>query len=321
MNIPLQAQPSGTPPTYMNRIQTHDADEHARQLNGWRLYYDQLSHGRFEGGLDEFHSEKIQMIRDRSNQAMLKKGAGAQGTVAFCLTLQKHDDVYCSGHQIREPCLLVAQSDNMPQLRVPEIVDILLIAIDQASLQQTLEHQGSNLRITGFPKCYPVGHSPVWHQLKWLVNELTRASAGGHALEQKTVRSDISDTVIMHLIDLMTEDEGASLKPTARKQIVDRACEYAMSHLDEPFSILDLCNSLGTSRRKLQYCFQSAVGINAMTYFRTLRLNSVRRELQDSPSPPAIQAVAERWGFWHMGRFCGDYQTLFAERPSHTLRR
>ncbi|WP_426117224.1 helix-turn-helix domain-containing protein [Pseudomonas sp. DSP3-2-2] len=321
MNNDFLAQPPSAQPPYLSRIQTHDPDEHASHLSGWRLSYDQLSHGRFEGELDEFRSDKIQMVRDRSNQAMTKKGAGAEGTIAFCVTLKNHDDVYCSGHQITEPCVMVAHSDNMPELKVPEIVDILLVAINQGSLQHTLERQGSSFRITDFPTCYPIGDSLAWHELKLLVTELARASPSGNELQQKTIRSDISDTVIMHLIDLVTSDETLSLKPTARKRTVDRACEYAMSHLDEPFSILDLCNSIGASRRKLQYCFQNALGINAVAYLRALRLNSVRRELRESSTTQAIQIVAERWGFWHIGRFSVDYHSMFGERPSKTLRR
>lgn len=312
--------PSAQPP-YLRRIQTHDPDEHARHLTGWRLSYDQLSHGRFKGELDEFRSEKIQIIRERSNQAMTKRGAGAEGTVAFCVTLMKHDDVYCSGHQISEPCIMVAHSDNMPELKVPEIVDILVVAIDQRSLQHTLERQGSSFRITDFPKCYPICNSPAWNELRWLGTELADASLCANKFQQRTIRSDISDTVIMHLIDMVTGDEVLSLKPTARKRTVDRACEYAMSHLDEPFSILDLCNSIGASRRKLQYCFQEALGINAIAYLRALRLNSVRRELRGSGTSQAIQKVAERWGFWHIGRFSADYHAMFGERPSETLRR
>ena len=321
MNNNIQAQKASAQPPYLSRIQTYDPDEHAHRLSGWRLSYDQLSHGRFEGELDEFRSDKIQMVRDRSNQAMKKKGAAAEGTIAFCVPLRKHDNVYCSGHQICEPYVMVAHSDNMPELKVPEIVDILLVAIDQGSLQHTLECQGSNFRITDFPKCYPTGGTPAWHELKWLITELADASPGGDELQQKTIRSDISDTVIMHLIDLVTSDETLSLKPTARKHTVDRACEYAMSHLNEPFSILDLCNSIGASRRKLQYCFQNALGINAVAYLRALRLNSVRRELRESNTTQAIQAVAERWGFWHMGRFSADYHSMFGERPSKTLSR
>ncbi len=85
--------------------------------------------------------------------------------------------------------------------------------------------------------------------------------------------------------------------------MVDRAREYALTHVDEPLSILDLCNHIGASRRKLQYCFQETLGINPVAYLRALRLNAVRRELRSGGHARGVQEVAARWGFWHLSRF------------------
>ncbi len=126
---------------------------------------------------------------------------------------------------------------------------------------------------------------------------------------------------MLHVLELIAPDQAPPLNPTARKRMVDRAREYALSHLDEPLSILDLCNHIGASRRKLQYCFQETLGINPVAYLRALRLNAVRRELRMSMPPQGVQAVAARWGFWHLSRFSGDYRTMFGESPSQTLRR
>ena len=85
--------------------------------------------------------------------------------------------------------------------------------------------------------------------------------------------------------------------------------------------MLDLCNSIGASRRKLQYCFQDALGINPVAYLRAVRLNAVRRELLAGRPGASVQAVAACWGFWHLSRFSGEYRQLFGELPSQTLRR
>ncbi|EXJ12338.1 transcriptional regulator EutR [Nitrincola nitratireducens] len=76
----------------------------------------------------------------------------------------------------------------------------------------------------------------------------------------------------MHLLDLVDCEAVISLPTTARKLIVDRACEYALANPDAPPSIIDLCNRVGASRRKLQYCFQETLGINPVAYLRMLSL-------------------------------------------------
>jgi AraC family ethanolamine operon transcriptional activator len=56
-------------------------------------------------------------------------------------------------------------------------------------------------------------------------------------------------------------------------------------------------------------------------YFKARRLNGVRAELRDGdPASTSVQAVALRWGFWHLGQFSVDYRRHFGELPSVTLR-
>jgi AraC family ethanolamine operon transcriptional activator len=105
-----------------------------------------------------------------------------------------------------------------------------------------------------------------------------------------------------------------------RKKLVDRACELMMGHADEPLTILEVCSRVGTSRRKLNYCFQDVLGTTPIKYLRSLRLNGVRRALRQAPPGVTIQDIASHWGFWHLSQFAQDYKHLFGELPSDTLR-
>jgi len=91
------------------------------------------------------------------------------------------------------------------------------------------------------------------------------------------------------------------------------------AHPDQPPSILELCNRVGASRRKLQYCFQETLGINPVAYLRTLRLNAAHRALRRGAGE-SVQDVAARWGFCHLSRFARDYRRLFGQLPSTTLK-
>ncbi len=303
-------------------LQTRDIDEHARNMPGWQVRYDQLSPGAFAGELIEFRSDWMQLARDRSNQAMIKNGAAWKGAMTFSLPLSAQGPLYCSGHPIHDHSLLVAHGENLPELHTPQHLDLLSVAIDECVLERILERQGSHFRITDLPKCYRLGHSPMQPALSALFDELASCAHPRNALlEHEALHRSIRDTVMLHILDLIAPEQAPSLTPTARKRVVDRAREYALNHLDEPFSILELCNHIGASRRKLQYCFQETLGINPVAYFRTLRLNAVRRELCERTQSHGVQGVAARWGFWHLSRFSSDYRTLFGESPSQTLRR
>ncbi|WCN16619.1 helix-turn-helix domain-containing protein [Marinomonas mediterranea] len=139
-------------------------------------------------------------------------------------------------------------------------------------------------------------------------------------LEYEGIRNSIHDTIIQTVIDLSDTTEDVVLMPIARKKIVDKAREYIVSRTNVAPTILELCDVLGTSRRKLQYCFQETLGINPTSYLRTVRLNAVHRELSDATEEVAVQDIASDWGFMHLSRFANDYKTLFSELPSETLR-
>lgn len=311
--------PSASP---LQRFLASDVDEHARNMPGWKLRYDQLSPGFFEGELIEFRLDWMQLARDRSNQAMTKSGAAWEGAITFSVPLSADGPVYCSGHPIHDPSLLVVHGHNLPELHTPQHLDLLNVAIDERVLEHVLERQGSPFRITDLPKCYRLSDSPVQRQLAALFDELAVCDPDREALlGHDSIRRGIRDAVMLHMLELIAPDQAPPLTPTARKRMVDRALDYALSHLDEPLSILDLCNHIGASRRKLQYCFQETLGINPVAYLRALRLNAVRRELRMSTQSQGVQDVAARWGFWHLSRFSGDYRAMFGESPSQTLRR
>jgi AraC family ethanolamine operon transcriptional activator len=109
----------------INRFRTGDIDEHARNMGGWQVSYDQLTPGHFEGELIEFRSEWMQLVRDRSNQAMTKRGMAWDGAITFSVPLSSDGPVFCSGHPIVEPSLMVARGRNLPDLRTPQHLDLL----------------------------------------------------------------------------------------------------------------------------------------------------------------------------------------------------
>ena len=118
----------------LQRFLTRDIDEHARNMHGWQVRYDQVSAGAFEGELVAFRSDWMQLARDRSNQAMIKSGMAWKGAITFSIPLSADGPVYCSGHPIHEPSLLVAHGEHLPELHTPQHLDLLSVAIDDGSL-------------------------------------------------------------------------------------------------------------------------------------------------------------------------------------------
>jgi AraC-like DNA-binding protein len=91
---------------------------------------------------------------------------------------------------------------------------------------------------------------------------------------------------------------------------------------DQPLYIPEICKAIGVSDRTLRVCCQEQLGMGPKRYLQLRRLNFARRALrQASSSTTTVTEIATRYGFWHFGRFAGEYQSLFGEPPFVTLHR
>ena len=90
----------------------------------------------------------------------------------------------------------------------------------------------------------------------------------------------------------------------------------------EPLYIPDICKAIRVSERTLRMCCQEHLGMAPKHYLLLRRMYLARRALrQAGPEVTSVTDIAARYGFWHIGRFAVEYQSLFGESPSTTLRR
>jgi AraC-like DNA-binding protein len=85
---------------------------------------------------------------------------------------------------------------------------------------------------------------------------------------------------------------------------------------DRPLYIPELCKAIGVSERTLRVCCQEQLGLGSKRYLLFRRLHLARRALRaGSSDATSVTKIATRYGFWHFGRFAGEYQSLFGEPP------
>jgi AraC-like DNA-binding protein len=115
---------------------------------------------------------------------------------------------------------------------------------------------------------------------------------------------------------------GEARRVAQRRVLMQRAEDYLRANLSEPFSLSDFAEATGANHRTLQRHFRSVYGVTPQTWFRCMKLNALRRELQQTNGTgERISDIAMRWGFLHLGRFSQEYRRLFGECPKDTLRR
>ena len=115
---------------------------------------------------------------------------------------------------------------------------------------------------------------------------------------------------------------GSPIEKHRRHEIVKHAEDYMIAHAREPLYIGELCADVGVSERSLEYAFRELLNVTPTAYLRLHRFKQARHELKVSEShATTIATIANRWGFWHLGRFAQEYRAFFGESPSQTLRR
>jgi AraC-like DNA-binding protein len=90
---------------------------------------------------------------------------------------------------------------------------------------------------------------------------------------------------------------------------------------EQPLYIPEICKAIRVSSRTLRMCCQEHLGMGPKRYLLLRRMHLARRALREATPGATVTDVATRFGFWQLGRFAVEYQSLFGESPSATLHR
>lgn len=87
-------------------------------------------------------------------------------------------------------------------------------------------------------------------------------------------------------------------------------------------SIGELCSASATSERSLLRAFHCIVQMGPKRYLRLRKLNLVRRAFRRyAHRDTSLTQIFGEFGVGELGRFAGEYKTLFGELPSESLNR
>lgn len=115
------------------------------------------------------------------------------------------------------------------------------------------------------------------------------------------------------------EDRGARRHQATIMRRFHRAVEESAG---QPLYMPELWAAIGMPDRTLRACCQEYLGMSPKRYLLLRRMDLARLALRRAdPTGATVTEIATQFGFWQFGRFAGEYQSLFGELPSATLRR
>ena len=134
----------------------------------------------------------------------------------------------------------------------------------------------------------------------------------------------LEQALIEAMIGCLADGEGRedSLAQRHHELIMRRFRRVVEEHPEEPLYIPEICKAIRVSQRTLLACCQEHLGMAPKRYLLRRRMHLARGALREAGrDAPTVTDVATRYGFWQLGRFAVEYQSLFGESPSATLRR
>jgi AraC-like DNA-binding protein len=102
---------------------------------------------------------------------------------------------------------------------------------------------------------------------------------------------------------------------------VQKARAFIESHLDREIDLAGIAAAVNISPRLLQKAFAQEYDCSPMRFVMRSRLERIRQELERSNGNLRIIDVMMNYGISQGGKFAKDYQQLFGEKPSDTLKR
>ena len=141
--------------------------------------------------------------------------------------------------------------------------------------------------------------------------------------DRPEVARAIEQDLVHTLVNCLTSNNAHEYRRPKRHhmKIIARFEEILAKYAERQLRIPEICTIIGVSERTLRTCCAEFLGMAPNRYLRLQRLNLVRAALRCAePPPPTIGEIAQRYGFWELGRFARIYQMMFGEAPSTTLR-
>lgn len=310
---------------WLHRRASDDVDVHCAGLEGWRMHYDQIGAGAFRGSFSDMVLPGMQVFREVTNRKVHQHGRMGRGCFGFAVPWQCSGEINVNGASV-PPDVALASFDADVDMCTPDDFELRGVVMDATLIEDALQSMETEL-VSG-----------VWHRLRamrlppeqarrihsLLSFALEAADSTPWVFDDAGARKHLADSLLMEVVEALPRVQPCDdfMSGAARKRTVDRACHLMLAQQESALSILDVCKSVGASRRKLNYCFLEVVGTSPIRYLRAIRLNGVRRDLKrGAQSGEGVHDIAIRWGFWHFSQFSLDYKRQFAELPSETLRR
>lgn len=300
-----------------------DAEEQASALAGWHQEYLQLSPGAFQGDVYQVHGAGVRLFIERVQQSVFQTGMLARDVLAVGIPLDASGESMFCGQACEANAFHVFSGFSGFEFRTSHEHTMLGVELQLGhgflNTAAAGQNQSRNPAVAVQAGVLRMRPRTVAEVKGYLLALLRSARSDSSLLSNPAVVVTVADFLLDHMVrDRHGGEVHMSGGGCSHWGLVQQACALVHDKLDQVPTVAQLCLDMEVSRRTLQYGFARVLGVNPLAYLKAVRLQQARRMLKTAPS---VTEAATACGFWHFGHFSQDYQLMFGELPSVTLRR
>lgn len=289
-----------------------DVTEQAGAVGGWQIASNQLGRGRYAALSETLSIGQITITRDRINLPIGQETISPGGRVSLFFPLRSEGGWRVDGRCETEA--VIAMRQGLTHLLVAPGSDSELLHVEMPASLLALD--------TNEPVIQSRRLRPADEFLRdWLLCLLGQARTGGGF--DTSAAAALEEVLLMRLSSCagaLAPSPGQRISRSAAIDLVNQL-ERALLEVDDiPETFGALCERWRLAQSEVAAATLAAFGQAPDRWYRMARLNGVHRDLRARSRGLTVTRAATRWGFFHLGRFSGDYAAFFGRHPRETLK-
>ena len=319
-----------TPPARYVKRSFDLFEQLTEEAQGWDLDFRQLGRNKAPFELEQLVSPQMLYGKIRFDCSFYQMGGPLAGYRTFALQASSCTGFNWCGQSITRQSLIIFPAGGDFESNSHSGFEVFTLSIEEALLERTAQlhyrRPLSDFLGTGREVCNgsPDTVSKIRSTLCALSAQIGRWSALSSGTPSGYCARALEESLAVLVLQCL---ERGQVKPVAvklSKRMI--ALGTALDIIENtPMDMLHLphvLEQLDVSRRTLEHAFQDRFDISPAAYIKAVRLKALNKALlQEDKRELTVKEVCQRHGFYHLGQLANDYDNLFGELPSMTLRR
>ena len=314
-------KPQSAPPKLLLNQRFYDLDAMGETV-GFDLNFRQLEAGQLNAQILLLAGPRNLAIRVEFDRKFHQRGCPPPGILTFGLPDQESGPLRWNGREAKPGALINFNNGRLDGVNSGNFGGYTL-SFTEDLLHQTALILSIDLNVPSiihsiaFWDPQDAEHNLLRRNLRFLEHAAVTKSEYELRKSAEIFNFDLAASVVR----ILGRGQGQPPRESApfRAAVLKRALLLIDDPGQTPLSVAEMCQTVGASWATLERAFSEEFGMAPKAYIQTARLGTVRQQLLESNSTTLITDVANRCGFWHMGRFAANYRKQFGELPSATL--